>query len=249
MRWFGRNPDVHHKSPGQPVTPADLAADALLRESLLTARPTYGWLSEETADHPDRLQRRRVWVVDPIDGTRSFIAGYPEFAVSVGLVDEGRAVLGVVLNPALDEVYWAVRGVGAWGAAVSGGAASPLVVSRGDADRPVLVASRSEIRRGEIEPVLAGLPGTWQAEGLGSTAFKMARIAAGRGDGFASRGPKSEWDVCAGALLVEMAGGKATDIEGAPFRYNRRRTGVRGVVAASARFHETLLGAIMAVPG
>ena len=245
MRWFGTEPHVHHKSPDQPVTEADLAADRLLRETLLRARPSYGWLSEETADDNARLDRTRVWVVDPIDGTRSFIAGRPEFSISVGLVENGQPVVGVVLNPALDEVYWAVRGAGAWGA-TAGGPARLLCVRSGDDDAPTLVASRSEMWAGDIEPILAALPRDWQVELLGSTAFKMARIAAGRGDAFISRGPKSEWDVCAGALLVELAGGRATDLEGRTFRFNRRRTERRGTVAAAARFHEPLLAAIRA---
>ena len=95
MRSFRTEQEVHYKSPGQPLTEADLEADRLLRTLLVGERPEYGWLSEVTADSPERLQRQRVWVVDPIDGTNSFVQGRAEFVVSVGLVDGGRAVLGV----------------------------------------------------------------------------------------------------------------------------------------------------------
>lgn len=245
MRWFGHNPEVYHKAPDQPVTPADLAADELLRKTLLAARPTYGWLSEETADDPRRLGRSRVWIVDPIDGTRSFIAGRPEFAISVGLAENGEAVVGVVMNPATDEVYWAVRGGSAWGATGSG-TSRTLSVSINAQAEATLLASRSDIRHGEIAPVLEHLPDRWRLEGLGSTAYKMARIAAGHGDAFLSRGPRSEWDVCAGGLLVELAGGRSTDLEGRPFRFNRRRTGRRGVLASTGRDHDRLLDAVTA---
>ena len=90
MRWFGTNMDVVHKSPDQPLTQADLEADSIIREMLIGARPAYGWLSEETADSAVRLQREMVWIVDPIDGTRSFIAGRPEFSISIGLAQMAR---------------------------------------------------------------------------------------------------------------------------------------------------------------
>lgn len=98
--YIGRNLGVRHKSPDQPLTEADLAADRLLRERLLAARPDYGWLSEETADSEERLGRQSVWIVDPIDGTRSFIAGRPEFSISVGLAVNGTPRVGVIVNPA-----------------------------------------------------------------------------------------------------------------------------------------------------
>src|SRR5687768_16122139 len=114
MPSFGGGVEVRYKGPEQPVTDADLAADRVLREMLTGARPEYGWLSEETKDSPDRLSRERLWVVDPIDGTNSFVEGYPEFAVSIGLVERGRAVVGVVFNPATDELYHAMAGGGAF---------------------------------------------------------------------------------------------------------------------------------------
>ena len=128
MEAFRTDQDVHHKSPDQPVTEADLQADRLLADRLLAEHPDYGWLSEETVDRPERLARSRVWVVDPIDGTRSFIAGYAEFGISVGLVEDGVPVLGVIQNPAREELFWAVRGGGSGSSTPSTG---PAPSSRG----------------------------------------------------------------------------------------------------------------------
>lgn len=247
MRSFRSRQEVRHKSPDQPVTDADLEADAILAERLLRHRPDYGWLSEESADRPDRLQRHRVWVVDPIDGTRSFIAGYREFAVSVGLVEAGEAVLGVVLNPARDEAFWATRHGGAfrarhWAGGTDG--AQPLRISDPAPGRtPDLLASRSEIARREFADF-----GEWHVRPVGSTAYKLAGVAAGRGHAFVSRGPKSEWDLAAGALLVEEAGGRVTDVVGRALRYNGRDPYVHGVLAAPTGLHARLLEQVAGLP-
>lgn len=236
MKSFRTEHEVTLKAPDQPLTQADLAADAVLKRILLANRPDYGWLSEETADHPDRLRRRHVWIVDPIDGTRSYIAGYPEFAISVGLAEDERAVLGVVFNPATDELYAAQRGGGAW--RVDGGALN--VRRAGD----VLVASRSEIRKGELQPFENGFAIT----GTGSTAYKLAKVAAGEAQVFVSRGPKSEWDVCAGALIVEEAGGRATDLKGRELLYNQARTDIYGILATNGVRHGEMLERLAALP-
>lgn len=248
MRTFGSDPEVRHKSPDQPVTDADLAADALLADRLRAARPGYGWLSEETIDRPERLARDRVWIVDPIDGTRSFIAGYPDFAVSIGLAESGAALLGVVHNPARDELFWAIRGGGAH--RVRGGESGTGATERlriGDpatGARPMLLASRSEIGRGELDE----LGREHEILELGSTAYKLAALAAGSGDGVLSRGPKSEWDVAAAALLVQEAGGVVTDVDGAPLRYNRPDPYIRGLVAAGPALHAALLDRVRGMP-
>lgn len=248
MESFRLDPAVRHKSPDQPVTDADLEADAILSDRLRGERPDYGWLSEETVDRPDRLERERVWIVDPIDGTRSFIAGYREFAVSVGLVEAGAAVVGVVYNPARDEVFWATAGGGAfrvrhWTGGTDGGGALAITAPPGGT-RPALLASRSEIARAEFAPFTAD----WQVRPVGSTAYKLAGVASGVGHAFISRGPKSEWDVVAGALLVEEAGGRATDLRGDPLRYNRRDPYIHGVIAATPALHGRLLEQAAALP-
>lgn len=241
MRGFRSDQEVRHKGPDQPVTDADLEADRILAERLRGERPDYGWLSEETVDRPDRLERERVWVVDPIDGTGSFIAGYREFAVSVALVEAGAAIVGVVYNPARDEVFWAAKGSGAFRARHwAGGAerARPLVVEDPPPGRtPELLASRAETAGDE----LVSFAGEWHVRPVGSTAYKLAGVAAGTGDAFISRGPKSEWDVAAGALLVEEAGGKVSDLRGERLRFNRPDPYVHGVIAAPPGLHARLL--------
>jgi myo-inositol-1(or 4)-monophosphatase len=241
MQYFGRDLVVEHKSPDQPLTAADLAADALLHDLLMGARPDYGWLSEETADRPDRLERSRVWIVDPIDGTRSFIAQLREFSISVGLAEDGVPVAGVVFNPARDELYYATAGQGAFMS--HGGNDQRLRVS----DRSTgvtMLASRSEIAAGEFEP----FHDTWRVEPAGSTAYKLAGVAAGHGDAFVSRGPKSEWDICAGVLLVSEARGRATDIAGRDLTFNGADPYVHGIVATNGALHDTLLATIGGLP-
>ncbi len=233
--YIGRNLDVRHKSPNQPLTEADLAADRLLRERLGSARPEYGWLSEETADSPDRLGRRSVWIVDPIDGTRSFIAGRPEFSISVGLAVDGVPRAGVIVNPATREMFHAVRGGGAYWREENGGEPHRLRAE----PRPgaELVASRSDVKARWLQEIGRG----WTLRPLGSTAYKLALVAAGRAAGYITRGRRSEWDLCAGVLLVEEAGGRITDASGAPIPFNRRDTDVEGVIAAPQGLHAQLL--------
>jgi myo-inositol-1(or 4)-monophosphatase len=244
MRFFGQDLLVEHKAPDQPVTQADLAADALLRTLLTGPRSEYGWLSEETRDEPVRLSRERVWIVDPIDGTRSFIAKRPEFAISIGLAERGVPVAGVVYNPARDELFHAVLGAGAF-VSRSGRAPVALHVSeRGVNGELTMLASRSEIAAGELDPFRDG----WRVEPAGSTAYKLAGIAAAQGDAFVSRGPKSEWDICAGVLLVAEAGGRATDLDGAPPSFNRADPYVHGVLATNGTMHDVLLGKIRELP-
>lgn len=248
MGYFRTDTEVRHKSPDQPVTAADLAADALLARQLLEARPGDGWLSEETVDRPDRLARSRVWVVDPLDGTRSFVGGYPEFAVSVALVEGGEAVVGVVYNPARADVYWATRGGGAyratgWSGGVADGRGLRLPEPTAG-ERSSLLASRTEIKRGELAP----FEDAWTIQPLGSTAYKLAGVAAGLGAAFVSLGPKSEWDVAAGGLIVEEAGGVATDLTGSRLRYNRPDPYVHGIVCAAPGAHGKLLERIAGLP-
>ena len=243
MRSFRTEQKVTHKSPSQPLTEADLAADDIIKRLLLGQRLMYGWLSEETADNPSRLKRRHVWIVDPIDGTRSYIEGYAEFAISIGLAEDGITVLGVVYNPATDEMYAAQRGKGAW--RVGG---KPLNVLPPNPEMTLasrrMVASRSEIRAGDFGP----FEDAFDIHGTGSTAYKLAKVAAGEAQVFVSRGPKSEWDVCAGVLLVEEAGGRATDLHGDQIVYNKADTRVDGILATNGTLHREMIDRVAAMP-
>jgi myo-inositol-1(or 4)-monophosphatase len=239
LRFFRQPHPVHYKAPDQPVTEADLLADSILKDALLRERPGYGWLSEETADSPARLQAQRVWIVDPIDGTRSFVDGYPEFGISVALAEEGLPRLGVVFNPASHELYHATVGGGAFR---NGG---PIRVSpREAAGGGLILASRSEIRRGEFAP----FAGDWRIQPLGSTAYKMVKVADGSGDLYLARGFKSEWDVCAAALIVAEAGGRVTDLGGRELRFNQQDPTFRGILAGNAELHQRMSRQIAALP-
>lgn len=228
MPAFHAGQEVRYKAPDQPVTDADEAADRILRERLLGARPDYGWLSEETKDSPERLGKRRVWVVDPIDGTTSFVIKRPEFGISVALVEEGLPVVGVIHNPATGETFWATLGGGAFRDG------TPIrVTERDDARALRMIGSHSEIRRGGLDV----FGDRWTLDPVGSTTYKMAKIAAGKGDAFVGFGPKNEWDVAAGDLIVSEAGGRVSDLAGRRFRYNCPETAWRGVVASNGAVH------------
>jgi myo-inositol-1(or 4)-monophosphatase len=209
-----------------PVTRADRDSDSLLREALKRIVPA-AWLSEETADDPVRLKADYVWIVDPLDGTREFVHGVPEYAVAVGLARKGVPVLGVVHNPATGETV-----AGATGCGVMYNS-QPVQVTEGT----VLLASRSEIKRGEFRP----FESSWDIQPVGSIQYKLALVAAGKGAVTFSRGPKHEWDVCAGAALVREAGGRVTDVYGDPIVFNQPRPKTRGVLAgAPAAFDRAL---------
>ena len=230
----GTTAAVEPASAQNPVTEADLAADRVLRTGLLALRPDAGWLSEETTDDPSRLERRLVWVVDPIDGTLEYVEGVDEFAISVGLVLDGAVVLAVLLNPATDELLTAFRGGGVrvQGRAMEPHAARPL-------QGAVLLASRTETSRGDFDPFRAAMT----IQDVGSTAWKLALVAAGRGDAYFTRKPRHEWDIAAGVLLALESGCRVTDLFGQPHRFNQRSPKVAGVVAA----REGVYGGVMAL--
>jgi myo-inositol-1(or 4)-monophosphatase len=235
MGYYRSSFDVADKTPDNPVTDADFAADNLLKERLLARLPEAGWLSEETVDSPERLNKSLVWVVDPLDGTKEFVMGIPEFSVSVALVENGRPVLGIVYNPAAQELFYARQG----GPVYFNG--EPVTVSpRTELAGAAIDASRSERKRGEFEPFESLLT----IRTMGSIAYKLARVAAGHCDATWSRGPKNEWDICAGVLLIEAGGGTAVDLDDAPFTFNRPRTLVNGIIGDNGRLHSEILTAL-----
>ena len=221
------------KKPDNPVTTADLAADQLLRERLTAATPDYGWLSEETRDTLERLEKRCVWVVDPLDGTKEFIEGLDEFAVSVALVQDGQPLLGVIHNPATGETIAGIVGQGI----TYNGKTAGVMSGRVEAHGARVLASNTEVRRGMWNPYLD----VFDVQEVGSAAYKLGRVAAGFGDAYISLNPKHEWDICAGVALTLAAGGRATDLSGRPFRFNRADVLVNGVVAANPALHAGLM--------
>jgi myo-inositol-1(or 4)-monophosphatase len=227
--------ETARKANTDPVTSADLAADRILKDRLLSAFPGTGWLSEETRDSLDRLEQKRIWIVDPVDGTKEFVSGIPEYAVSVALVDAGRPKLGAVYNPATEELFCAAVGQGL---TLNG---KTVRASREPGEKLVLLASRSEIKRGEWEE----FDKVAEVKPCGSIAYKLAMVAAGRADATFSLGPKNEWDIAAGVLLAIEGGGYAADRTGRGFDFNRGSdTLVDGIVATTAESRRAVLDLI-----
>ena len=216
LNYYKSDYEIKDKGYHNPVTTADHAADARIKEILMESRPEYGWLSEETVDSPDRLNKERVWVVDPLDGTKEFIEGVPQFVVSIALVEEGEPIVGVLYNPVTTETFTAAKGEGA---RLDG---EPIRCStKENVKDMVILNSRSETRRGLWEPY-DGIFGELRA--IGSVAYKLGLTAAGKADIFASLRPKNEWDICAGNCIINEAGGKLIDLYGSSRKYNLKKT-------------------------
>jgi myo-inositol-1(or 4)-monophosphatase len=223
MGLFKGKFDIHEKSKNDPVTTADLFANARIREIIRGTFPDDGWLSEEDKDNPRRLESPRVWVVDPIDGTKEFIEGVPQFAVSIGFVVEGRPKVAVIYNPAEERLYTAAAGQGAF---LNGHSAR--VASRAELKGALLLVSRSEPRR-----KFQAFVDVCELRPVGSIANRLAKVAEGEGDGTLTFRSIHEWDICAGVLMVEEAGGRVVDGEGKQLMFNRHEIRHRGVVAAN----------------
>src|SRR3984885_14202894 len=188
--------ETEYKVGHDPVTEADRAVDAILRKTLL--RAAEGWLSEETVDDFTRLDKQRVWVVDPLDGTREFVAGIPEFCVSIAMVENGIPIAGGICNPATNETF-----VGSLESGVTYNGRPVKSSQRAKLHGASVLASRSEMKRGEWD----AFKGTeLNVKAMGSVAYKLALVAAGLADVTFTLTPKNEWDVAAGAALVTAAG-------------------------------------------
>src|SRR5580704_10672509 len=226
--------ETEYKIGHDPVTEADRALDAVLRKELL--RDGEGWLSEESVDDPIRLQRSRVWVVDPLDGTREFVQGIPEFCASIGFVEDGRPVAGGICNPATNETI-----IGAIDAGVlyNGKPAKPS--QRTTLKGSLILASRSEVKRGEWQQFQNG---EYQIRPMGSVAYKLGLVAAGRADITFTLTPKNEWDVAAGAALVASAGGFVATLENTPLQCSRKNPLLTGLLSSGPFLREELLAAV-----
>ena len=214
------------KVPGHPVCDVDLEVDAILRERLAGIDPEAGWLSEETVDSADRLNCVRVWVVDPIDGTRDFLRGRPGWAVSIALVEGGRPMIGVLDAPARGEHWRAAAGQGATrnGVAIRATPRFELAGARVPAD--VLPKLDSD-----LVPVFKP----------NSIALRIAMVAAGEADLLAALRWGHEWDIAAAALIAQEAGAIVTDARGYPLRYNSTKGEAFGVLATSPGIHQAAI--------
>src|SRR5438270_2764007 len=226
--------EAEYKAGHDPVTEADRAVDAALRKELL--RDGEGWLSEESVDDASRLDKKHVWVVDPLDGTREFVQGIPEFCVSIGFVENGRPVAGGICNPATKET---IIGAVDCGILYNGKPAQPT--QKADLKGALILASRSEVKRGEWQQFMNG---DFQIRPMGSVAYKLSLVASGHADVTFTLTPKNESDVAAGAALVVRAGASVATLDNAPLTCNHRNPLLTGLLASGPQLREPLLTAL-----
>jgi myo-inositol-1(or 4)-monophosphatase len=219
------------KEQSSPVCEADIAVDHFLRERLAGPGSGYGWLSEETADDRSSRQARRLWIVDPIDGTRSYLAGRPDWAISVALVADGRPVLAGVFAPATDELFVAAAGAGA----TRNGA--PIRASTGDRLAEAKVAGPKRLVQG-LAAVAARIA---VAPRIGSLALRLIRVAQGELDVVFASGSSHDWDLAGADLLVHEAGGAMTTLAGRSLTYNQPDLVHGALVAAGIERHAVLV--------
>ncbi|PJI39115.1 3'(2'),5'-bisphosphate nucleotidase CysQ [Ferrovibrio sp.] len=234
LKFFRGSVKSWHKKPNDPVSEADLAVDALLKEKLCGARPEYGWLSEESGATGQAVTR---WVVDPIDGTRAFIEGKPEFTICVALVQDGAPVISAIYNPASEEMFEATAGGGAKlnGKPIQASGHASLMEAR-------FLASRRTFERH------GWLARTAKADFAyrNSIAYRMALVAAGKFDAAISLTEKSDWDVVAADLLVREAGGRVTTADGAPLQYGSEKYRHPSVIATGAYIFDDVIDLLKA---
>jgi len=218
--------DTMTKSDHSPVTSADLDVNRMLEKALLNAFPEDGWLSEESPDSTVRLSKPRVWIVDPIDGTRAFMKGRPHFVISVALVELDRVILGAVYNPSTGQLFTADSGNGTRvnGIAVRANANAPA------SPRLTLLVNPYEFERGRFNAITD----TVDCRPLGSIAYSLALVAAGAAAAMITFERENEWDVAAGAILIEEAGGTISDLHGRALRFNQPVPTFEGTIAASS---------------
>jgi myo-inositol-1(or 4)-monophosphatase len=223
-----------------PVTEIDYAVDELLSKKLLDARPDYGWLSEETPDDPERrLGKPRTFMLDPIDGTGALVGKSPQWTISIGLVEGERAFAGAIYNPMTDEMFLGADGVNA---TLNGRRVRATLRDTLEGARIIGQASRFAPRK---------WPEPWPKMEIierQSIAYRMALVAAGMGDATLLFGFKHEWDIAAGAAIVEAAGGRVTDLWGEPLVFNRLDPRAPGVAASGAALHALIIERTKAFP-
>jgi myo-inositol-1(or 4)-monophosphatase len=231
LKYFGGDYKRWNKAGGSPVTEADLAVDNFLKETLLRARPDYGWLSEESIDDPARLQKQNVFVVDPIDGTVAFMKGRPHFTICAAVVEQGRPRAAIVYNPATEECFSARKGGGAH---LNGAPIHPSGQNRIEGSR--MLAPKS---------IFENWP-PMQVESYSSIAYRIVLVAAGRHDAMISLSVKRDWDLAAADLVIWEAGGKLTGTDGQELIYNQPPAAQRATVAAGPELHALLLARLAA---
>ena len=229
--------ETEYKIGHDPVTEADRSVDAVLHKHLL--RDGEGWLSEESVDDVSRLEKERVWVVDPLDGTREFVAGIPEFCVSIALVENGRPVAGGICYPATQEMFLGSLDTGV---TYNGKPARPS--QRKALSGALVLASRSEMKRGEWKQFENA---NFKVRPMGSVAYKLALVSAGLADITFTLVPKNEWDVAAGTALVESGGGFVRTLDNQLLKCNNKSPLLSGLLAGGPGLHDELI-AMLQIP-
>jgi myo-inositol-1(or 4)-monophosphatase len=219
------------KAGSSPVSEADIAVDKFLSERLPSLAPDAGWLSEETEDNPARMKTSKIWVVDPIDGTRAFLDNRPDWSVSIALVEDGRPTVAALYAPISGEMFLATRG----GGATRNGA--PMKIP----PRPNLDGARIAGPQSHLDRLVSLNPRMQPQPKVFSLALRATRVASGQFDAaFASKN-SHDWDLAAADLLVHEAGGAVTDLAGTPITYNRPDPVHGTLIAAGADCHRALI--------
>ena len=237
MGYFGGTIKSWEKSADEPVSEADIAINDFLLKALKMARPDYGWLSEESENDDSRLNAHRTFVIDPIDGTRAFLRGTKEFAICIGLVENNRAVAGVVFNPARDEFFEAIVGQGA----KKNGA-------------PCRTSTASRLEGANMLAYEAAFhhkiwSNSWPQMNISnrnSVAYRVALVACGEFDATFSLTGKNDWDMAAADIIASEAGAVVTTAHGEPYRYNEKFVRHAGLICAPSPLHQAILEKVRA---
>jgi 3'(2'), 5'-bisphosphate nucleotidase len=247
LKHYGQRTSVAWKGKNDPVTAADIEASRFIVGELRTRFPGDAILCEEEKDDLNRLSNPRVWVIDPMDGTKEFIAGRGEFAVMIGLAIDGEARLGVVYQPTEEKLYRGAIGHGAY--LSRNGEVTPLrVSSEGTPSMATMALSRSHLST-NTEAIRERL-GILRTVQTGSIGIKVGLVCEGRADVYVQGRGTSLWDTCGPEALIHAAGGRMTDATGQPFRYNVEDVrNVRGVVATNGVLHSRVVEAVASVRG
>lgn len=239
LQHFEGDVTAWQKDNNTPVTKTDIEVDTLLRETLTAARPDFAWLSEETRDDLSRLGAEELWIVDPIDGTRAFVKGRPEWVISIAAVRDGKPVAGAIFNPVTDEMFEAVKGEGA---RLNG--------------EPIAATSRTALEGCNMIGYVdmfnrKDWPRAWPPMEVGqrnAVAYRLALVASGAFDAMVTLNLKNEWDMAAGALIAQEAGALVTNHLGEPLKFNQPETQGSNLVCAGPALHAALVERVNFIP-
>ena len=233
------DPDTHYKDEDSPVTKADLASEKEILEGLQDFG--YGILSEETDQENDRLNKEKVWVIDPLDGTKDFLQQTGEFTIMIGLVKNGESVLGAVYQPAKDILYFATKGDGAYKQIGDQDPVQVFVSSEQESQNMSMLVSRNHLRKPEQQA--AEKLGIGRLQPCGSAGLKISKVAEGRNEVYINSSDKTgEWDICAADIILSEAGGKITDLNGNKIKYNKKNTiNENGFVVSNGELHDDII--------